>query len=127
MNKPAMVKAFHRECGEYGTHLEYLGAHPEVDGIAKQGGVWRSRSFLVCLWFEGAHKRLTVNRTRIVNGKWEQNISWDELMRLKAEAGYADWWAIEIYPPTEHVVNVANMRHLWLLEEKPAMAWEKKS
>jgi hypothetical protein len=30
---------------------------------------------------------------------------------------------VEVYPPDEAVVNVANIRHLWLLAEAPAYAW----
>ena len=32
---------------------------------------------------------------------------------------------LEIYPPDDQVIDVANMRHLWLLDEAPAYAWRK--
>jgi hypothetical protein len=28
-----------------------------------------------------------------------------------------------VYPPVDEIVNVANMRHLWLLDEAPPYAW----
>lgn len=86
--------------------------------------VWRSRDFLVQLYQEPAAVRVTVNRTHAPNGiDWAEGISWDELQRLKAEIGRGDAWAVEIYPADEHVVNVANMRHLWLLTEPLAFGW----
>lgn len=92
-------------------------------GVAR---VLRSRRFLVQVYAptpEGA-VRLSVNRTEVTDeGRWRDEIAWDDLQRLKAEAGYADRWAVEVYPPDEHVVNVANMRHLWLLPERPPFGW----
>lgn len=91
--------------------------------------LWRSRAFLV-----QAHPqpplgsalvvRLTVNRvTMQANGHWHDGISWDELMRLKREAGYGDWYAVEIYPRDRDIVRDANMRHLWCMSEPLALGW----
>lgn len=79
--------------------------------------VYRSRKFLVQLFRDvGGGARLSVNRTEFDErkGSWREDISWDDLQRLKAEAGFGDAWAIEVYPPDDAVVNVANMRHIWL-------------
>lgn len=46
------------------------------------------------------------------------------LQHLRTEAGYADRCAVEIYPPDQDIVNVANMRHLWIVE-MPDFAWKK--
>ncbi len=92
--------------------------------------VLRSRDFLVQVFEEPAGMlRLSVNRTDWSEraGSWREDISWDDLQRLKREAGFADRWAVEIYPADRAVVNVANMRHLWLLTEPPAYAWGVKS
>lgn len=88
--------------------------------------VLRSKTFMVQVFVEGAHVRLSVNRTE-VNGKgqWVDGITWDELMRLKREAGYGDRWAVEVYPADGDTVNVANMRHLFVLSEAPAYAWKR--
>lgn len=88
--------------------------------------VWRSRSFMVQEYAEVAGAvRLSVNRASIgKGGHWEEDITWDELQRLKAECGYASRWAVEVYPDEAAVVNVANMRHLWLLSEAPPFAWK---
>jgi len=69
--------------------------------------------------------RLTVNRSELDNeGGWKEGITWDELQRLKNEAGYGAQQAVEIYPPESDVVNVANMRHLWILPEPLPFAWK---
>ena len=44
-------------------------------------------------------------------------ISWDELQRLKDEYLGPDVLAVELYPPTNRVVNDLNMRHLWEVPE----------
>lgn len=85
--------------------------------------VFRSRHFLIQVFDEGEVKRISVNRT-IHNGvSWDENISWDELQLLKSQIGYGNFYAVEIYPAEDEVVNVANMRHLWILKEAPPFAW----
>jgi hypothetical protein len=89
--------------------------------------VWRNRSFLVQEYAAPAGQvRLSVNRASLTaGGDWAAEITWDELQQLKAECGYADRWAVEVFPPAESVVNVANMRHLWLLADAPEFAWKR--
>ena len=88
--------------------------------------VWRSTHFLAQLFSEAmGGQRLSINRSAIQrDGSWTENISWDELMTIKAECGFADAWAVEIFPPVGRVVNVANMRHLWIVgRDKVPFAW----
>lgn len=87
--------------------------------------VLRSRDFLVQIYSAPAPAiyRLSANRTSLDGSRWSDLITWDELQRLKREAGYSSMWAVEIYPPDDSAVNVANMRHLWLTLEAPAFAW----
>ena len=86
--------------------------------------VLRSRDYLVQVYPErdGA-QRMTVSRTMVEGGGWSQGITWDDLQRLKGEAGYGDRWAVEVFPADARVVRACNMRHLWLLPEPPAFAW----
>lgn len=88
---------------------------------------WRSRRFLVVLWIElNGARRLSVMRTEFgKDGRQLDGITWDELQRLKGEAGFDDVCAVEIYPPAGDVVNVANMRHLFLLDQPPSFMWSK--
>lgn len=91
--------------------------------------VWFNKQYLVQLLDERGNLRLTINRVhaKIVKGKpiWEDGITWDELQEIKNSVGYSDYWAVEAYPPVKDVVNVANMRHLWLLKEPPEYGWKK--
>ncbi len=86
--------------------------------------VWRSRDFLVQvleqepLWRMSVCRTMLNRRQRFVDG-----IAWEDLQRLKAEIGKGDYCAVEIYPRDRDLVNVANMRHLWLLPEVPGYCW----
>jgi hypothetical protein len=69
--------------------------------------------------------RLSVCRTSLAGDRWQDGITWDELQRLKRECGYGDADAIEVFPADTDVVNVANMRHLWVMADPIACAWRK--
>lgn len=45
----------------------------------------------------------------------EPGLTWELLQAVKAALGYGDCEAVELYPPAERELNVANMRHLWVL------------
>lgn len=96
------------------------GRYP--DGVE---GAWQSRDFLAVLYSLDSGPRLTVNRVQIDKrtGMWRDGITWDELQRIKDQCGFADSWAVEVFPPADLVVNVASMRHLWLLPEPPQFGW----
>jgi len=108
------------------SKVEVLGKKPMV--------VWKSRHFLVQLIqdviFEGTpeeqeYLRLTVSRAELLNdGNWKDGITFDELMAIKAQCGFGEQWAVEVFPPDEELVNVGNMRHLWLVT-RPVFAWSK--
>ena len=89
--------------------------------------MWRSRHFLVSQYRAPAPAvaRPSIHRTTLDGDRWADGITWDELQRLKCEAGFDECWAVEAYPPAREVVNVANIRHLWLLPEAPAYFWRK--
>ncbi len=89
--------------------------------------VMRSRFFMVQLYQEAKGIiRLSVNRTELTsNGSWKGGISWDELQSLKNQAGFEAFDALEIYPAAEDVVNVSNMRHLWVVPGKLPIGWRR--
>jgi hypothetical protein len=90
-------------------------------------GAFRSRAFVVVVWSEpNGFTRLSVNRTDWDDseGRFRGDIGWDDLQRLKAEAGYGDASAVELYPPDSQVVNTANLRHLFLLPSEPPFMWQ---
>lgn len=86
---------------------------------------WASRHFLAQLFVDKGNLRLSICRTEIQNdGNWKDGITWDELQRVKTACGYGDDWAVEIYPPDANVINVANIRHLWILPTAPEYGWK---
>lgn len=97
--------------------------HPNPNYI----GAFRSCDFLVQVFRELYTIRLSINRTTLERGgeHWSADISWEELQRIKAECGYSDKCAVELFPPEDDVVNVANMRHLFILDTPPVFMWSK--
>lgn len=102
---------------------EWPVEHPEILRL------WRSRGFLVQEHAASlpAIVRLSILRTALESGGgWQQDITWEELQRIKREAGYGGQEGVEVFPPDCDVVNVANIRHIWIL---PAghlpFAWRK--
>lgn len=90
--------------------------------------VWRNRDFMAQVYApKDGGQRISVSRTMIDkwSGEWLEGITWDQLQAVKQGVGFKDRWAVEIYPPNDEVVNVAAMRHLWLLDEAPAFAWRR--
>lgn len=97
------------------------------DPEQKRIGVFRSRQFLAQVFREESGFRISVNRTRLNNrGRWDDRITWDELQRIKRQIGFGDNWAYEVYPPDGDVVNIANLRHLWIPNEPPGFGWKKR-
>ena len=91
----------------------------------EQKRVLRSRDFLVQEFSADlpAIVRLSINRTLLSGERWEDGITWDELQSIKMQCGYGDFDAMEIYPADRDIVNVANMRHLWIMASPLKNAW----
>lgn len=113
-----------------------LARQPEFVGKFKQLRIpphgrrvaaFESPGFLAQVYLDkNGYTRISVNRTSYESAKhdrWRDGITWDQLQEIKAAIGYADWWAVEVYPPDSQVVNVANIRHLFLLRDAPPFAW----
>ena len=81
---------------------------------------WRNKKYLVQVYTapEPATARLSVINTALDSiGGWQSGITWDELQQLKAECGFGNCWAVEIFPPEDKIVRVSNMRHLFVVPE----------
>lgn len=100
---------------------------PALQSFTRVSRVWRSQDFLVQLYDESgpALFRLSVIRTSIRGDRWADGITWDELQRIKREVGFGDCDALEVYPADRDVVNVANMRHLWIMRDPVPFAWRR--
>lgn len=89
--------------------------------------VMRSRYFLVQFFNDASMTRLSVNRCSLNGeGRWSDEITWDELQEIKRQCGYGERLAVEIYPCDTDIVNVANMRHLWIypIQHQLPFGWE---
>lgn len=90
---------------------------------------WESRKFLVQMYDAPTFKnidarRLSVSRVTLKgDGRWEENITWEELMAVKRECAFGDWYAVEIYPRDIDIVNIANLRHLWVFSRPLPIGW----
>lgn len=89
--------------------------------------VFRSRMLVAQIFPESNGAiRVSVNRSELESEEhWKDGITWDELQEVKSQIGFSHAWGVEIFPPTGEVVNVANIRHLWIIPEPPAFAWKK--
>jgi len=91
--------------------------------------VWFSKKYLVQMYDESTVDkpglmRLSINRsTRDSKGGWSAGLTWDELYSIKQELGYGDWYGVEVYPRDVDLVNVSNMRHLWLTPYPLDIGW----
>lgn len=77
------------------------------------------------LYVHESMRRLSVLRVTTQKDDWADEITWDQLQRVKRECGFGEVDAVEVYPRDSDVVNVANIRHLWLMDEPVAFAWRR--
>lgn len=90
--------------------------------------IWRSRHFLVQCFDEAVGViRLSVARSELdmSSGRWKDGITWEELQEIKRQVGFGQNQAVEIFPADRDIVNVANMRHLWVLRDPLQIGWFK--
>lgn len=123
-----MQKEQHAHVAKFPEQLEPVPSDlwPSTHTAKPPFGVWRSRKYLVQAFMESAGiTRLSVCRTKLNGDRWEDGITWEELQAIKAEVGYAELDAVEIYPRSGDVVNVSNMRHLWVMPGPVSFAWRK--
>jgi hypothetical protein len=90
--------------------------------------VWRSREYLVQVYAEQPGiVRASINVTALdsKHGRWQDGIPWDDIQCIKREIGRGNKDAVEVYPADRDVVNVANMRHIWIFDEPLPYAWRR--
>ena len=126
MNHKRMNKIMEEENAKWPIRLKEV-SRSDWPTVGRQWllKVWRSRGFLVQVYYTDDITRLSVCRTTVKrDGHWTEEITWAELQNLKAQCGYGDKAAVEIYPPDKDIVNVANMRHIWILDTPPDFMWK---
>lgn len=108
--------------------MDWLDDADEGDSDGRPLRCWRSRDYSACCsatkpadccdWPSRASSS-TNTRSNTATAS-----AGDALQQIKNETMGTDVWAVECYPPQHLVQNVANMRHLWILEEPPAFGWK---
>lgn len=114
--RKSFLKAFADESAGFPKELMRILDFRPVGNLIE---VWRSAKFLVQVHRDGENlERLSINTTEVNErgDRWRDGITWDTLQRLKRECGRGEFEACEIYPADSDVVNVANIRHLWLFK-----------
>lgn len=90
---------------------------------------WVSKRYMVQVYQEPNYHQWSLYRMSICRttqngkGQWDDKITWDEIQAIKTELGFGTKFGIEIYPRDDEVVNVANMRHIWLLPIPLDIGW----
>lgn len=112
-------KWLERECRKWPATMTEIPReqwpHDRGDG-ERRVKLWRSNRYLAQVFREPHALLVSMNRTvALPNGHWDDGLTWDEIQTIKREIGYGDCFAVEIYPEDREVVNVANMRHIWIL------------
>lgn len=123
VKRTEMQRMIDKDSRKYGKFMQRLALSDNKPKNLIEA--FRSENFLAQVYREGDYIRISVNTAKIdKNGtQWKDGIAWDDLQRIKSEIGYGDKAAVEVYPPDDKVVNVANMRHLFVLPELPAFMW----
>ena len=87
--------------------------------------VWRSKSFLVQVHQEdNGIERLSIQTTKLKdNGEFEDGVAWEDIQKIKSQCGRGDKEAVEIFTADKDIVNVANMRHIWILTKPLSFTW----
>ena len=97
---------------------------PSTGFDPKRIELWRDGNFLVQV-FEEDNDVLRVSVNRVVAGKNAKRIAgitWETLMSIKRQIGRGEKYAVEVLPRDRDIVNVANMRHFWILPS-PVCGW----
>jgi hypothetical protein len=124
----AAAKYIERESRKFGDEFVVV---PIGDAMAPPGQTraLRNRKFLVQEFLpeigteDMVKARLSVNIIALNGDRWLDGIAWDELQAIKDALGYQAFDAVEVYPRATDKVDVANMRHLWVLAGLLPFAW----
>lgn len=130
MGQAALRRELERENARWSNFLTRVAESDWTEGmrsmLRRPIEAWRSRHFALMVYAEPNDiERLSICRAAIAGDRWQDGISWDDLMELKRQCGRGDKCAVEIFPQDSEIVNVANMRHLWVLPYSPPFMWKK--
>lgn len=124
----ALEKARRQQMASYPDTLEIV---PETDPNIPYSShpqdiehIYRSKKYTVILWkigvgFTGYNfgQRFSISRNEwnSKDRRYKDGLTWDEIMDIKREMGFGERTAIEYYPADSETINIANMRHIFLV------------
>ena len=81
--------------------------------------IWRSKKYLVIVWKVPAGKKLSISRQEWnpTERRYKDGITWDEIMEIKHDIGMGNKTGIEFFPADDEVMNLANVRHIWIVPD----------
>lgn len=89
--------------------------------------VWISKDYLVQIYEETENViRLSINCVKLKGSKWVDSITWDTMQAIKDAVGFENFWAVEVFPMQQELLNLANIRYLFVSPKKPRYAWSKR-
>ena len=99
---------------ENDPNLPYSSHPQDIDKI------YRSKKYTVIVWNVPAGKKLSISRNEWDShtNRYKDGITWDEIMEIKRQVGFGEQNAVEFYPPDSQVINIANVRHIWILPQE---------
>lgn len=113
-----------KESAEYGYEFEPLeGKSTDINFVK----AYRNKCFLITIYKEQFAIRLSINKIEInkKGTRWQDGITWDEIQNIKNKLGYRDMCALEVYPPEDDKVDVANIRHIFIVKNAPPFMWKR--
>lgn len=80
--------------------------------------VWRNKQFTVLVWRVPGGTKMSVQRNEWDSHtrRYKDGITWDEIMEIKRAIGFGNMCGVEFFPPDDEVINIANVRHIWFIE-----------
>lgn len=99
---------------ENDPNIPYSSHPQDIDKI------YRSKKYTVIVWNVPAGKKLSIQRNEWDShaGRYKDQILWDEIQEIKRQCGFGEQNAVEFYPPDSEVINIANVRHIWILPKE---------
>ena len=123
-----LTEVMRKESANYTTEFVRIPSEEWVDPPVGLVMVWRNNRYLVQVYAQNdCLVRLSICQAKLNadGSRWLDGLTWEDLQWVKNSVGFANNCAVEIFPPKKDVVDVANMRHLFVFEKPLACMWVK--
>lgn len=122
-------KEHEKSLSQYSDNLELIAIEDYKTKINTPNNLIKayvSKKYFVQLYQEkNKPLRISIIKNKVnADLKWEDGLTWDEIQNIKNEIGFENNDCVEIYPAQQNVVNVANMRHIWVMNDPLPFSWK---